>query len=172
MVLTRNNKSRANGKKDDHRSPTRKEYSAGGIVFRRVGRTILIGLVKDSYDKWTFAKGHVEKGETPVGAALREVSEEMGLKNLRSLSYLGTATLHFKDHFHRVGEIISKDVFYFLMEAPSGDRGRPENKKTGERIKAIRWVPARDLLRSVGYKNMTAIVKKALSLIDIYNRRF
>ena len=59
------------------------EVSAGGIVFRRVpelGPRFL--LIKDSYDNWGFPKGHLEDGESPAEAAMRETAEETGLCHL------------------------------------------------------------------------------------------
>ena len=59
------------------------EVSAGGIVFRRpeAGRPGYL-LIRDSYDNWGFPKGHLEDGESPAEAALRETAEETGLEQL------------------------------------------------------------------------------------------
>ena len=59
------------------------EVSAGGIVFRRfpeLGPRFL--LIRDSYDNWGFPKGHLEDGESPAEAAVRETAEETGLERL------------------------------------------------------------------------------------------
>ncbi|MBL8965216.1 MAG: NUDIX domain-containing protein, partial [Phycisphaerae bacterium] len=64
------------------RRAARAEVSAGGIVFRRDGERTLFLLIRDSYRNWGFPKGHLEEGEAPAAAALREVGEETGLAAL------------------------------------------------------------------------------------------
>lgn len=49
---------------------------AGGVVFDRLGRVLVL---RDEGGSWLFPKGHVEPGETPLQAALREVNEEAGV---------------------------------------------------------------------------------------------
>ena len=39
-------------------------------------------LIRDSYQNWGFPKGHLEPGELPEAAALRETGEETGLAEL------------------------------------------------------------------------------------------
>jgi bis(5'-nucleosidyl)-tetraphosphatase len=56
--------------------------SAGAVVVRpqhAAWRYLLLRAYRD----WDFPKGHVERGETPLAAACREVREETGLSNLR-----------------------------------------------------------------------------------------
>ena len=59
---------------------------AGGVVVRmRADATTeraLFLLIRDSYENWGFPKGHLETGERPEDAALREVREETGLDDL------------------------------------------------------------------------------------------
>jgi len=141
----------------------RAEHSAGGVVFRVLGRRVLIGLIKDSYHKWTFPKGHLEKGETAAQAAVRETHEEMGLRRLRLIAPLGHIAIKFKDRYEHVGQTVQKRIDFFLMETPAGERGTPER---GERIAAIRWVPYRQAAKHASYKNIQPIIKAAVALLD------
>src|SRR5206468_3568604 len=62
-------------------SALRPVEQAGGIVFRGNDRGISILLVtsKKEDGHWIFPKGHIEPGESPEVAALRETSEEAGV---------------------------------------------------------------------------------------------
>ncbi|HBE76332.1 MAG TPA: hypothetical protein DDW65_00895 [Firmicutes bacterium] len=57
------------------------EKRAGGIVFRRQDDKLEYLLVTSNSNKsrWIFPAGHVETGEVPPEAALREVLEEAGV---------------------------------------------------------------------------------------------
>ena len=61
---------------------TRRESSAGGVVFRVAEGRALFLLICDSYGNWGFPKGHLERGERADSAALREVVEETGLRTV------------------------------------------------------------------------------------------
>ena len=65
----------------------REEVSAGGIVVRHDDGAHCVLLIRDSYRNWGFPKGHVEPGEAPPDAALREVAEETGLSGLTGREY-------------------------------------------------------------------------------------
>lgn len=128
-------------------------------MFRRSGGRILFGFIKDSYHKWTFPKGHLEKGETPPQAALRETHEEMGLKRLRLIAPLGDISIKFKDRYVHIGQTVQKRIDFFLMETSSHEQGKPES---GERIHEIRWIPYRHAAKFASYKNVLPIVKRAI----------
>ncbi len=99
---------------------TAKEVSAGGIVRRR-GEVLLVKVVNLKGERvWTFPKGHLEKGETALEAALREVEEETGWK-CRSRGKL--MTVGYK--FQRQGRLVDKKVEWFLME-PVEETGTPD----------------------------------------------
>jgi ADP-ribose pyrophosphatase YjhB (NUDIX family) len=54
------------------------EHSAGGVILED-GRVLLIQMRNlEGKEVWTFPKGHLEAGETPRQAAIREVAEETG----------------------------------------------------------------------------------------------
>ena len=55
---------------------------AGGVVVRGKGADFRVLLVtaKRQPNQWVFPKGHIEIGETPEQAAVREVVEEAGVQ--------------------------------------------------------------------------------------------
>jgi len=61
---------------------------AGGVV---VGPDNKILVVNQHGNSWSLPKGHVEKGETKIQAAKREIYEESGIKinNLKLIFFLG-----------------------------------------------------------------------------------
>ena len=84
---------------------TQKEFSAGGVVTEN-GRALLIRMrTLAGRLVWTFPKGHVEPGETPEAAALREVLEETGCA-CRITGELMTA----RYSFTRAGRPVDKQV--------------------------------------------------------------
>lgn len=57
-------------------APGAVQPGAGGVVFSLSGGVLLVQYRDGT---WTFPKGHLEPGETPVQTALREVLEETGV---------------------------------------------------------------------------------------------
>jgi len=87
------------------KKPTKRVASVA--AFRPDGK-LLFGRRLDS-GKWTLPGGHVEEGETPVHAALRELLEESNLK-ATELEYLGNETI-VRPHKHR------KNIKVFVFKA-------------------------------------------------------
>ena len=89
-----------------------REFSAGGVVFKRVPKKFQWLLIKPAgTDRWQLPKGKVDKGETSKEAAVREVEEEGGVE-VRLVGKIGTSQYFYVFS----GQKIFKTVIYFLME--------------------------------------------------------
>jgi len=146
----------------------RTEVSAGGIVFKKTKRGVFFAMLKDSYGKWTFPKGHVRRGEAYEKAAEREVGEEMGIYRMSLIKRLGTIDIWFRDRFVFKGKLVHKYIHYYLFEVTDNIRLRtPKPTETGERIQGVAWVPAHDVATRSNYKDMKTIIRKAFEHLEI-----
>lgn len=55
------------------------EISAGAIIYTIINNEINYLLIKDFHGNFGFPKGHLEKDETEIEAAIREIKEEVGI---------------------------------------------------------------------------------------------
>ena len=85
-------------------------------------------LRRPSRGEVRLPKGHVEKGESPQEAALREVAEESGYADLEILSDLGHQTVE----FDYKGVHVVRDERYFLMHLRSH---RQIERHAGEHVR-------------------------------------
>lgn len=86
--------------------------AAGGIVRDGRGRTLMIRC----RNRWDLPKGHVEPGETPAEAALREVEEETGIA-VRLQEKVG-CTIHCYDTY---GRWEAKRTHWWTMTPVAGE---------------------------------------------------
>lgn len=148
------------------REKPRVEVSAGGLAFKRTSRGVFFAMVRDSYGKWTFPKGHVKRGESYEDAAEREVMEEVGLRDLRFVKELGKIDIWFRDRFVYKGRLIHKFIYYYLFEVQASARlKKPKFSKTGERIRDVGWVSVEDIVKRSSYKDMKPIIKQAMEFL-------
>lgn len=144
------------------REPIEKEVSAGGIVVKRSKNKLFVAMMKDSYGKWTFPKGRVEKGEALEEAAARETLEELGLEQLRLLDELGKIDIWFRDRFEKKGRLVHKDIHFFLFDTPGNANLHPDPE---EHVQDAKWVPISAALKQSDYKDIVPVLKTALAKI-------
>ena len=132
-----------------------KEYAAGGIVARE--GEILLVQVKNLEGKivWTFPKGHLEKKETWLAAALREVEEETGWK-CRNRGVLSNVTYRFE----RKGRPVFKRVRWYEME-PIEKTGKPD----ADEIRRTKWIDARKAAKSLSYPSDGRVLARYLKRV-------
>ena len=130
----------------------KREFSAGGVVFRREPEGVLWLIVKPKgSEQWRFPKGKIERGENSVRAALREVKEEGGVE-ARILSKID----NIKYFFVQKGQKIFKTVTFYLMEyiqeAQGGFCWETEE---------IAWLPFEEAKEKLAFSNEKKILQKA-----------
>lgn len=129
------------------------EKSAGGVIYRHSAAGPHILLIHDAYGHWGLPKGHIEAGETPVQAALREVREETGLYELVAGPLLRTVDWYFRTP----KGLIHKYCHFFLIESPRGETV----PQAEEGITECRWLAVREAVERISYENAREVLKLA-----------
>jgi ADP-ribose pyrophosphatase YjhB (NUDIX family) len=124
---------------------------AGGIAFRRNGDDLSILLVRAKKDPtlWVLPKGHIEPGESPADAALRETREEAGVEG-ELVGPVG-APLEFQSGREWVS------VQYFLI------RTTAESAETDGRLK--HWFPFEQAVSALTFEDTRRLLSKARALL-------
>jgi 8-oxo-dGTP pyrophosphatase MutT (NUDIX family) len=134
---------------------TRREVSAGGVVYRRRRGKIRVALAARRTRRgdlvWGLPKGEIEQGESPEAAALREVREETGLE-ARIEAPLG----EIRYFYVWDGVRIRKVVHFFLMRATGGDVSLHD-----EEMEDVRWFPLAEALLEAAYKGEREVLQRA-----------
>lgn len=136
-----------------HARRARIETSSGGVVYRRASSTLDFLLIRDPYDNWGLPKGHIEGGETPAEAALREVEEETGLRELSMVTQLPTIDWFFRDR----GKLVHKFCHFFLVESVTGEPA----PQLAEGITQCVWRSAYEAIDTVSYSNAREVMRAA-----------
>jgi 8-oxo-dGTP pyrophosphatase MutT (NUDIX family) len=142
--------------KTDFLSLFRISEAAGGVVKNEKGEILVIFRG----GKWDLPKGKIEgKKETHRQAALREVQEETGLKNVKIVAPLIT-TYHI---YIRKERLILKPTYWFEMFADSSNKLTPQSK---EDISIVTWVEEEELKEI--QKNTYSSLKDVFTLPQLY----
>lgn len=129
------------------------ERSAGGVVFYDAGdNTPVYLLMSNRKGYWEFPKGHVDEGETDEEAAIREVMEETGLKDIRIIPGF---KFKIRYTYSKNGKKYPKEVVFFLMKA------EPKPVEISEEHTAYVWLPYDEAINKISYNNARKVLKKA-----------
>ena len=102
--------------------------AAGGVVVKD-GK--FVSIVR--HDIPDLPKGHIEKGESPEQAALREVEEETGIGKLRIVKELPSTWHCYWEH----EEWKLKRTYWYLMESEEAIQPKPQAEEGISEIKLI-----------------------------------
>lgn len=129
------------------------QHSAGGLIVR--GDRILLISTQEGR-RWQLPKGHLEAGETPEQAALREVREETGVTGSIVAPLPGVEYWFFDK-----GARIHKKVDYFLLDYVSGD---PANFDARE-VSGAGWFSWEAGISRLTFENERRVVTRARDIL-------
>lgn len=133
------------------------EISAGGLVIDFSGtKGLLIGRFdqKDAMRErllWSLPKGHIEEGETPEAAAIREVAEETGIQSEISRE-LGVIDFWFMAG----GKRIHKTVHHYLFKEVGGALAPQESE-----VDEARWFPLEEIVNLLAYPDEKKLIARS-----------
>jgi 8-oxo-dGTP pyrophosphatase MutT (NUDIX family) len=136
------------------------EVSAGGLVIDTTGTMgLLIGRYdhKDASGKrvlWSLPKGHIEEGETPEQAAIREVAEETGITSSITKS-LGVIDFWFMAG----GKRIHKTVHHFMFIEIGGTLLAQESE-----VDEVSWFPLAEIVDRLAYPDEKKLIAKSAEI--------
>ena len=126
-----------------------RQHSAGGLVVR--GSEVL--LISPRQGRWQLPKGHVERGEAPAQAAVREVREETGVHGrivapLPSIEYRYAAGPRAEVH---------KRVDYYLMSYEGGSEADSDPRE----VLQARWWSWEEAIAVLSFDNERQVAEQA-----------
>jgi 8-oxo-dGTP pyrophosphatase MutT (NUDIX family) len=139
----------------------RREFSAGGVVVRRLRGTWHLAAIRPSGKTvWALPKGLIGRGESAAATAVREVAEETGVEG-RLVEKLGDV----RYVYTWKGERVFKVVTFFLIRYARGRLGQIPPAHAHE-IDEARWLPLAEAPRLLAYKGEREMAERALAVLD------
>jgi 8-oxo-dGTP pyrophosphatase MutT (NUDIX family) len=136
----------------------RREFSAGGVVVRRLrGRWVVAAIRPGGKPEgtWALPKGLIGPGERAEATALREVTEETGV-TATSAGKLGDV----RYVYTWAGERVFKVVSFFLFRYARGRLGDIPAEHAHE-VAETAWLPLDEAATLLAYKGEREMAAKA-----------
>ncbi len=137
------------------------EISIGCIIFKKnndIEYLLLYRKAGQQYkESWDFPRGNIEKDESEIQAATREIVEETGIAYLKFIKGFREQV----DFFYRKeGRLVRKTIVYYLAETNTKD------VKISFEHDSYAWLRIDDALSRLRHKSSKAIIEKAHRMIS------
>lgn len=145
---------------------TKYHKTAGGVVINSKNEVLVIvrDIERDGdvVHEVRLPKGHIDPGETPEKAAIREVCEESGYCHLRIAKDLGTGHSSFTFR----GKNHERDEHYYLMELTDPSHEPPQPMSDEEALFEPVWLPLGEASGQMTYETERDFVCRAWKLVQ------
>jgi len=140
--------------------PTKLQFSAGGVAFRKQDGRIDVALISVGADnRWQLPKGLVDKGESTEQAAIRELLEEAGIDTEIVTRIDKVEYWYFwKENGQRIR--YHKFVYFYLLRYKAGDVRDHDHE-----VNEARWLDIDAAIEMLAFDSEKKIMEKAKELI-------
>ena len=130
-----------------------KEKSCGAVIYKYFDDVLKVLVVKHNSGHYAFSKGHMEKNETEIETAIREIKEETNLDVIIDDGFRFINTYSPK-------EGVIKDVVYFVA-TPINSDVIPQSSEIAE----INWYDVDSAYDIITYNDTKEILRKAVEYL-------
>lgn len=151
---------------DDHQDDVcyEKVYqSSGGILVRRVnGIVYYLAIQQRRYNgdlQWVSPKGQIERNESSLEAAKREISEEIGLKSITLIDFVSKQCFSFRE----AGKLYKKTIFWYLF-----DVDQPSELVLNEEEGFImsKWITYEESISTFSHESFVEVIKVVDNILN------
>jgi 8-oxo-dGTP pyrophosphatase MutT (NUDIX family) len=142
----------------------KREYSAGGTVFKKKGNQIVWLIIQPSakdqpwrQGRWQLPKGWIDEGETSQQAAIREVKEEGGVE-AEVIEKIDRINIFF---YNEDKQRVVKNIVFFLMKYQGG-----REKDHGPETEKAVWLSFDPAWERLTFKSERKILEKARKILE------
>ena len=114
-------------------------------------------MYKRQSGHWDLVKGHIESGEKPRDAAIRESKEETGITDIK---FIDGFEEEIEYYFKYNNEDIHKKVIFFLSETKQDNI-----VLSNEHLDSI-WLNFDDAMKKITFETAKNVLKKANDLLQ------
>lgn len=126
-----------------------KHESAGGFVFFEDPMTheLFVALLRKTDGHYVIPKGHLQKGEMPESAAIREINEELSLKDdLETIAFIGIDSYTFT--LDDNGTIHNKNVHLYVFRVDKKANIKPLE---AEGFEVAEWIHFETAIKKISF---------------------
>ncbi len=145
----------------------KQDFAYGAIVFRKEDGVEKVLLVKKpQFTSWDLPKGHKEGEEDDKAAALREVSEETGYKQITILDENVSVTYEAEKN----GEKLQKTVTFYLGELTGNEVSEQHlDEDEDEQGMEVKWVPTTEAVNLLLFAPFKSALEQAIEKRNFSN---